>query len=1062
MILAAPLVIPFAKAVGLSVGTLGMAALADKVNDYIQDNPEESMKILSMIIPGAGIGQIFMSKEDKISLEDLDEMTDEEAQDLTKEEKAELMKQAGKSSGKNKRQTMIDISEKLGLSGPGREKQDIEYEVDERYDEGGVEEVSKPKFDYKRFFRKADGGSIDKVPAAPSQLVSESDILLGYRGPGGYQGGKSGPVEKGPSARDKAMGSGGKQKGGTNTQPSGGGGGGQTTTSTLTKNPFSQKNLQTHFTNNQLLADAVKKGILTNKEYNILGGYDATQTLGLGPIDTGVASLGYNIVQSILGNQPFSDIPGDVARNIKGATDISPELQTKYENIIGRDLASGGRVGLRYGGDTMGGPNDKSNRGRQDPMGGRSDFTASQIRSVDPSFRSNNQIFSGGNKLTDQTDINKEINKKVIEKLNELTPPVIDYRKQKFDNVEKFRTLKKNPIPFSPFRFGGTKNINKTLFENTLSELALSYPDINLTDEFGMIKTDNLKTVIDSAVATGKISPIEGLTLTQSITTEGDPSGIGLTYDNNLINFSTPDISQGDYTLGTNYQIGDLGIGSMFDVKNDALSQKKLSFDYGDGTLTGSQVTYPGSNFQTNELALNKNFNVTDNIDVNVKGDLSNLKMDGSTLYTDKSLTPSVTYTTNIGDGLLSLSGSKEIIGGGVKPNIGLNFSYPTSDTGKIGLTTNNLLSEDPTGNLSFTKNIGQYGDNTFLDASVEVDPFNTDQYTGMLKFQKKFADGGRVGFNLGGLLTGQAKNIYDTMSAAGYFTEDEIKNAIIGAGYEIPGASQTETTAPNIIGSQINQGRDEGPTRPTSEIITDFQESIINRQNKLNDPGKIATFIGDFIPQQRSIADMLASGQIDTRFTGGIPLGIGSMIAKALPDKYYDMSLADQITTQAYMGYTDPNTNIANRDPFGLNVRSAFGNYAEKAAEIVDTLEEKLARKGELSKYDQLRLDHYRNVTKTKQAAVADIGLINLAKEQEEKRQAEAAKRREIENRIISGGAIIQGSGDDGRGNITTRSGDTFAPGDYSDVAGTLADPREKMDYYRDGGLATMFVEKR
>jgi hypothetical protein len=72
------------------------------------------------------------------------------------------MKQAGKSGGKNKRQTMIDISEKLGLSGPGREKQDIEYEVDERYDEGGVEDAPKPKFDYTKFFRKrrADGGAI--------------------------------------------------------------------------------------------------------------------------------------------------------------------------------------------------------------------------------------------------------------------------------------------------------------------------------------------------------------------------------------------------------------------------------------------------------------------------------------------------------------------------------------------------------------------------------------------------------------------------------------------------------------------------------------------------------------------------------------------------------------------------------------------------------------------------------------------------------------------------------------------------------------------------------------
>jgi hypothetical protein len=163
-ILAAPLVIPFSKAVpalaGLT-GLLGMTALSNKVNEYIQDNPEESMKILSTIIPGVGIGEIFMNKE-KISLEDLDEMTDEEAQDLSKEEKAELMKQGGKSRSKDKRQTMIDLSEKLGLSSEGKEKQDIEYEIDERYDEGGVEDAPKPKFDYKKFFRnrRADGGAI--------------------------------------------------------------------------------------------------------------------------------------------------------------------------------------------------------------------------------------------------------------------------------------------------------------------------------------------------------------------------------------------------------------------------------------------------------------------------------------------------------------------------------------------------------------------------------------------------------------------------------------------------------------------------------------------------------------------------------------------------------------------------------------------------------------------------------------------------------------------------------------------------------------------------------------
>ena len=161
-ILAAPLVIPFAEAIGLSVAVLGMAKIGDEVNKYIESNPEEPAMILKTLVPNLGIGEIFMNKE-KISLEDLDEMTDEEAQDLSKEEKAELMKQAGKSGGgKNKRQTMIDLSEKLGLSGEGKEKQDIEYEVDERYDEGGVEDAPKPKFDYTKFFRnrRADGGAI--------------------------------------------------------------------------------------------------------------------------------------------------------------------------------------------------------------------------------------------------------------------------------------------------------------------------------------------------------------------------------------------------------------------------------------------------------------------------------------------------------------------------------------------------------------------------------------------------------------------------------------------------------------------------------------------------------------------------------------------------------------------------------------------------------------------------------------------------------------------------------------------------------------------------------------
>ena len=322
-----------------------------------------------------------------------------------------------------------------------------------------------------------------------------------------------------------------------------------------------------------------------------------------------------------------------------------------------------------------------------------------------------------------------------------------------------------------------------------------------------------------------------------------------------------------------------------------------------------------------------------------------------------------------------------------------------------------------------------------------------------VLKGEKK-ADGGRVGLFMGGPpLEGTALNIYNSMNAYG-FSDQEIANAIKEAGYELPTSTSTtaEITAPNIIGSQLNN--DKGPVAPIGgpSSFTGFKTAIQKRQNKLNNPGKIASFIGDFIPQQRSVADMLASGQVDTRMTSGIPLGIGSMIAKALPDKYYDMSLADQITTQAYMGYTDPNTNIGNKDPFGLNVRSAFGNYAEKAAEIVGTLEEKLARKGTLSKYDQARLDHYRNVTATKQAAVTDLGLINLAKEQEAKRQADLQAK--IQAEIAAGKSLSQIGKENftGEGQAFERRKDTFTGGktvkSASTPGGYYSSPR------KDGGF--------
>ena len=44
----------------------------------------------------------------------------------------------------------------------------------------------------------------------------------------------------------------------------------------------------------------------------------------------------------------------------------------------------------------------------------------------------------------------------------------------------------------------------------------------------------------------------------------------------------------------------------------------------------------------------------------------------------------------------------------------------------------------------------------------------------------------------------------------------------------------------------------------------------------------------------------MIRSGEVDTRKSSGIPLGIGAAFARMMPDKYYDMSLGDQVFTQS------------------------------------------------------------------------------------------------------------------------------------------------------------------
>jgi len=156
MILAAPLVIPFAEAVGISIATLGMAKAADMVNDYIQENPEQSAMILKTLVPNLGIGEIFMNKEDsgddeEVSEEEVTESESGSTKDMVLEE---LNKEKGNYSDPEAKGNYASprgrIIGRLRREGKIRQGNDPNYDPSKKYQ------------GYKRFIRpkKADGGAI--------------------------------------------------------------------------------------------------------------------------------------------------------------------------------------------------------------------------------------------------------------------------------------------------------------------------------------------------------------------------------------------------------------------------------------------------------------------------------------------------------------------------------------------------------------------------------------------------------------------------------------------------------------------------------------------------------------------------------------------------------------------------------------------------------------------------------------------------------------------------------------------------------------------------------------
>ena len=178
MIIAAPLLVPFAVAVGLPIAGLGAIEIGKKVQDFIEDNPEISMDILTsikdsllMTLPGSGsgIGDIFMNKEDSGDDDEVEVKKDTRSK---KEIVLEGLRKAreGKGNYSSPDATGSAVSARgniiRGLEDAGKIKKgpDPNYDPDKKYK------------GYKKFYKKADGG---RVPYQSGGILEGVKNIIG-------------------------------------------------------------------------------------------------------------------------------------------------------------------------------------------------------------------------------------------------------------------------------------------------------------------------------------------------------------------------------------------------------------------------------------------------------------------------------------------------------------------------------------------------------------------------------------------------------------------------------------------------------------------------------------------------------------------------------------------------------------------------------------------------------------------------------------------------------------------------------------------------------------------
>ena len=299
--------------------------------------------------------------------------------------------------------------------------------------------------------------------------------------------------------------------------------------------------------------------------------------------------------------------------------------------------------------------------------------------------------------------------------------------------------------------------------------------------------------------------------------------------------------------------------------------------------------------------------------------------------------------------------------------------------------------------------------------------------------------------------------------------------------------------------------GFDAYANRQPTPLVDDLYQSKLDktfmgfpsyRQQELTGPD-MGEYIGSGtdIPLEQTTAGKIQSGLGNIKDTAsGIMSNIKgfgpvSMVLGAM-DKFDTLPALDQQFIKQSMGYRGPtvfgeNTTGGYVDPFGVNVRSAFGNYAEKVRSDFDKLSETLGAGGKISEkygvsYDPVTgkftgdpedIEEFKRMNKLNLAKI-NFRYKQIQQQEFDKKiaaQKEAARLAEIERiKNLGKGAYdpgVHGSTNYGRGSDGQQSysGDAIGAGNLGfGVGATSGGPvsnrtgRGRQDYM-DGGIADM-----